>query len=45
MWKEGESIPFLWKAWWVLLVFLMNVLGFAVFWIWLLIRRKRAPAS
>ena len=26
LWKEKE-LPFLWKAWWVLLVFLLNVVG------------------
>jgi hypothetical protein len=42
LWKEDE-LPFLWKAWWVLFVLLLNVIGFAVFWVWLLIyRRKRA---
>jgi uncharacterized BrkB/YihY/UPF0761 family membrane protein len=40
LWKE-EDLPFLWKAWWVLFVLLLNVLGFAVFWIWLLYRRHR----
>ncbi len=40
--KETE-LPFLWKAWWILLVLLMNVLGFAAFWAWLLIRRNRRP--
>jgi hypothetical protein len=39
--KERE-LQFLWKAWWVLLVFILNILGFALFWIWLLIRRTRA---
>ena len=38
--KETE-LPFLWKAWWVLFVFLLNIIGFAVFWAWLLIRRNR----
>lgn len=45
MWKEGEALPFLWKAWWVLLVFLLNVVGFAIFWIWLAIRRSRAAGQ
>ena len=43
LWKE--DLQFLWKAWWVLFVFLLNILGFAIFWIWLLIRRTRARAS
>lgn len=40
--KETE-LPFLWKAWWVLLIFLLNVIGFGLFWAWLLIRRNRGP--
>jgi hypothetical protein len=40
LWKERE-LPFLWKAWWVLFVFLTNVVGLAVFWIWLTTRRRR----
>ena len=40
-----EDLQFLWKAWWVLFVFLLNILGFAIFWIWLLIRRTRARAA
>lgn len=43
LWKE-EDLPFLWKAWWVLLVVLLNVVGFAVFWIWLARRRYRRRA-
>lgn len=39
---KEESLPFLWKAWWVLLVFLLNVIGFGLFWAWLLYRRNRA---
>jgi hypothetical protein len=45
LWKEGETIPFLVKAWWVLLVLLFNVLGFGIFWIWLARRRLRAAKS
>ena len=41
--KETD-LQFLWKAWWVLVVFLLNILGFALFWIWLLIRRTRRAA-
>jgi hypothetical protein len=40
LWQE-EDLPFLWKAWWILFVLLMNIVGFAVFWIWLLLRRRR----
>jgi len=40
LWRE-KDLPFLHKAWWCLLVFLLNVLGFAAFWIWLTVRRRR----
>jgi hypothetical protein len=43
LWKE-QDLPFLWKAWWVLLVFILNVLGFGIFWIWLAVRRVRRHA-
>lgn len=43
LWKEQE-LPFLWKAWWVLFVFILNVVGFGVFWIWLAVRRVRRRA-
>ena len=44
LWKEHD-IPFLWKAWWVLFVFLLNVVGLAIFWVWLLVwRRRHRPA-
>jgi uncharacterized BrkB/YihY/UPF0761 family membrane protein len=39
LWRE-EDLPFLYKAWWVLLVLLLNVVGFAAFWIWLTVRRR-----
>ena len=35
-------MPFLWKAWWVLLVILLNVVGFGIFWAWLARRRYKA---
>jgi hypothetical protein len=41
--KESD-LPFLIKAWWVLFVLLFNVVGFAVFWIWLAVRRRRRHA-
>ncbi len=44
MWKEGDEVPFLWKAWWVLFVVLLNVVGFGIFWIWLARRRVRRAA-
>jgi uncharacterized BrkB/YihY/UPF0761 family membrane protein len=40
LWKE-QDLPLLWKAWWVLFVFLLNVAGFGIFWIWLATRRRR----
>jgi len=45
LWKEGDDVPFLLKAWWVLLVVLTNVVGFAIFWIWLARRRVRRTAA
>ena len=39
--RKEKDMPFLWKAWWVVFVFLGHVAGFAVFWIWLLTRRAR----
>ena len=44
LWKEGDDLPFLWKAWWVLLVVMLNVVGFGIFWIWLAVRRVRRAA-
>jgi hypothetical protein len=41
---RDEPDPFLIKAWWVLLVLLTNVIGFAAFWIWLTVRRRRRSA-
>jgi hypothetical protein len=38
--SHEEDLPFLWKAWWVLLVFLLNIVGYAFFWIWLTVRRR-----
>jgi hypothetical protein len=40
--RKEQDQPFLWKAWWTLLVFLGHVAGFAVFWIWLFMRRRAA---
>ena len=39
-----EDDPFMIKAWWVLLVFLTNVVGYAAFRIWLAARRRRRSA-
>jgi hypothetical protein len=40
----NEDDPFLIKAWWVLLVFLTNLVGYAAFRIWLAARRRRRSA-
>ena len=40
LYRERE-LPFLYKAWWVLLVLLLNIVGFAAFWIWLTVRRRQ----
>jgi hypothetical protein len=40
-WKDQE-MPFLWKAWWVLFVFMLNVIGFGLFWAYMFYRRARA---
>jgi hypothetical protein len=40
LWRERD-LPFLYKAWWVLLVLLLNIVGFAAFWIWLAVRRRQ----
>jgi hypothetical protein len=40
--RKETDLPFLWKAWWTLLVFLGHVAGFAAFWIWLFTRRRAA---
>jgi hypothetical protein len=39
--KDMEFLP---KAWWVLLVFLFHVFGYAVFRLWLAMRRKNSRA-
>jgi hypothetical protein len=39
LWHE-DDLPFLSKAWWVLLVFITNLLGYAGFRIWLATRRR-----
>lgn len=39
-----EPDPLLIKAWWVLLVFLTNIVGYAAFRIWLAVRRRRRSA-
>jgi hypothetical protein len=41
---RNEPDPLLIKAWWVLLVFLTNIIGFGAFWIWLMLRRRRRGA-
>lgn len=43
LWKE--ELPFLIKAWWVLLVLITNVVGYAGFRIWLAARRRRGQEA
>ncbi len=43
LWKE-KDLYFLWKAWWVLVVLLLNIVGFAIFWAWLAWRRRARHA-
>ncbi len=43
LWKE--DLPFLIKAWWVLLVFIGNLIGYAAFRIWLAARRRHSPEA
>jgi hypothetical protein len=43
LWQE-KDMPFLLKAWWVLLVFLLHVFGYAAFWVWLRMRRRGRAA-
>jgi uncharacterized BrkB/YihY/UPF0761 family membrane protein len=42
---RNEPDPVLIKAWWVLLVFLTNIIGFGAFWIWLTARRRRRRSA
>ena len=44
LYREPD-LAFLYKAWWVLLVLLLNIVGFAAFWIWLTVgARQRREA-
>jgi hypothetical protein len=44
LWHE-DDLPFLWKAFWVLFVFLGHVFGYGIFRAWLALhRRGRASA-
>jgi hypothetical protein len=36
----NEDLPVMVKAWWVLLVFIANLIGYAAFRIWLAARRR-----
>jgi hypothetical protein len=44
LWRERD-MPFLPKAWWVLLVVLTHVPGYVGFRIWLAARRRRRAAT
>jgi hypothetical protein len=39
LWHE-DDLPFLWKAFWVLFVFLGHVLGYGIFRAWLALHRR-----
>ena len=43
LWQE-KDLPFLPKAWWVLLVLLTHLVGYVIFRIWLARRRRRASS-
>ena len=42
--NKEKDLPFMIKAWWVLLVLLFNIVGFGIFWLWLAARRRRSHA-
>jgi uncharacterized BrkB/YihY/UPF0761 family membrane protein len=39
--RKDTDLPFLWKAWWILFILLLNVIGFGIFWAWLVYRRRQ----
>ena len=39
---QEKDLPFLPKAWWVLLVLLLHLLGYVIFRVWLAVRRRSA---
>ena len=39
--KDEPDTSFEVKVWWILLVVIFNVLGFAALWLWLMARRRR----
>ena len=44
LWNE-DDLEFLWKAFWVLFVFLGHVFGYAIFRIWLALHRRGRGAD
>jgi hypothetical protein len=44
LWHE-DDLPFLWKAFWVLFVFLGHVFGYAIFRAWLALHRRGRGAG
>jgi hypothetical protein len=44
LWHD-EELPFLWKAFWVLFVFLGHVFGYAIFRAWLALHRRGRGAD
>jgi hypothetical protein len=43
--RKETDLQLIVKVWWVLLVFILNILGFGIFWIWLATRRRRQRAA
>ena len=44
LWHE-DDLPFLWKAFWVLFVFLGHVFGYGIFRAWLALHRRGSKAA
>jgi hypothetical protein len=44
LWHQ-DDLPFLWKAFWVLFVFLGHVLGYALFRGWLALHRRGSAST
>jgi hypothetical protein len=43
--RKEQQLPFLWKAWWILFILLLNVIGFGIFWAWLVYYRRKLAAA
>jgi hypothetical protein len=44
LWHQ-DDLPFLWKAFWVLFVFLGHVLGYGIFRAWLALHRRGSATT